>query len=42
MEAELVARLHEIAAMPPSHMLGWTIVIFGMPVAAILGTLAGR
>ncbi len=42
MEADILSRLHEIATMPPSHMLGWAIVIFGMPVAALLGTLAGR
>ncbi len=42
MEAELISRLQEIAAMPPEHMLGWAIVIFGMPAAALLGTLLGR
>lgn len=42
MEAELLSRLHDIATMPPEHMLGWTIVIFSMPAAALLGTLFGR
>ncbi len=42
MEAEVMSRLNEIAAMSPGHMIGWTILIFGMPAAAWLGTMFGR
>ena len=42
MEAELMARLNELAAMPAEHVIGWTVLIFGMPAAAWLGWLMGR
>ncbi|KKM13483.1 hypothetical protein LCGC14_1715710 [marine sediment metagenome] len=42
MEAEVLSRLHELAAMPAEHMLGWAILIFGMPVAGWLGRMLGR
>ena len=42
MEAEVMSRLNELAAMPAGHMIGWTVLIFGMPAAAWLGRLLGR
>ncbi len=42
MEAEVMAKLNELAAMSPEHMLGWTILIFGSPAAAWLGWVLGR
>ena len=42
MEAEVMSRLNELAAMPPGHMIGWAILIFGMPVAGWLGRMLGR
>ena len=42
MEAELMSRLNELAAMPTEHMIGWTVIIFGMPAAGWLGRMMGR
>ncbi len=42
MEAEAMARLNEIAAMPTEHMIGWAVLIFGMPAAGWLGRVMGR
>ena len=42
MEAEVMSRLNEWAAMPTAHMIGWTVLIFGSPVAAWLGWVMGR
>lgn len=42
MEAELMSRLHEIAAMPQEDMIGWAVLIFGSPTAAWLGWVLGR
>ena len=42
MEAEVMARLDVLAAMPTGHMIGWAVLIFGMPAAGWLGRLLGR
>ncbi len=42
MEAEIMAKLNELAAMSSGDMLGWTVLIFGSPAAAWLGWMLGR
>ena len=42
MEAEMMERLNELRAMPLEGWLTWSVMIFGMPVAAWAGWVLGR